>query len=97
MSGETTAPLTWISASEFKLDGLLFTCDTTGLARPMDAQSILIGKTRSLIDSLYKHLSAVKPQTMLEIGIAQGGIAFPLRTVSCFQAMRSLAIFQINN
>ena len=76
MSGETTAPLTWISTSEFKLDGLLFTCDTTGLARPMNEQNILIGKTRSLIDSLYKHLSAVKPQTMLEIGIAQGGSAF---------------------
>ena len=76
MSGKTTAPLTWISASEFKLDGLLFTCDTTGLDRPMNEQNILIGKSRNLIDSLYKHLSVVKPQTMLEIGIAQGGSAF---------------------
>lgn len=77
MSGQTTAPLTWISPSEFKLDGLLFTCDfISHLNRATDEQSIIIAKTRGLIDLLYKHLSVVKPQTMLEIGIAQAGSSF---------------------
>ncbi len=76
MNEETVAPLTWISDSEFELDGLLFTCNTSELSRPTNERNILIGKTRSLIDLLYEHLSAVKPRTMLEIGIAQGGSAF---------------------
>ena len=77
MSGQTTAPLTWMSQSEFKLDGLFFTCDfISHLNRATDEQNIVIAKSRGLIDSLYKHLSVVKPQTMLEIGIAQAGSAF---------------------
>jgi predicted O-methyltransferase YrrM len=77
VSGQTTAPLTWISPSEFKLDGLLFICDfTSHLNRETNEQNIIIAKSHNLIDSLYKHLSVTKPQTMLEIGIAQGGSAF---------------------
>jgi len=77
MSGQTSAPLTWISPSEFKLDGLFFTCDfISHLNHTTDEQNIIIAKSRGLIDSLYKHLSVIKPQTMLEIGIAQAGSAF---------------------
>ena len=77
MNGQTTAPLTWISPSEFELDGLQFTCDyTSHLSRPMNDQNVVIAKTRGLIDKLYEHLSPLRPQTMLEIGIAQGGSAF---------------------
>ena len=75
--GQAVAPVTWISPSEFKLDGLSLTCDfTSHLNRATDEHSIIIAKSHDLIDSLYKHLSVVKPQTMLEIGIAQGGSAF---------------------
>lgn len=77
MNKQATAPLTWISPSEFNLDGLLFVCDfTSHLNRATDEQNIIIAKSRNLIDSLYKHLSVTKPQTMLEIGIAQGGSTF---------------------
>jgi predicted O-methyltransferase YrrM len=76
MSEETLAPLRWISDSEFALEGLLFTCNTSELSRPTNERNIFIGKTRALIDLLYDHLSVAKPQTMLEIGIAQGGSAF---------------------
>ena len=77
MSEQTTAPLTWLSPSEFKLDGLLFVCDfTSHLSHETDEQNIIIAKSHNLIESLYKHLSAAKPRTMLEIGVAQGGSAF---------------------
>lgn len=57
MSEEITAPLTWISPSEFELDGLSFTCDfTSHLNGETDEQSIITAKSRGLIDSLYKHL-----------------------------------------
>jgi predicted O-methyltransferase YrrM len=77
MSGQVTAPLTRFSASEFELDGLLFVCDfTTHLSRETNEQRIIIAKSPGLIDSLYKHLVVIKPETMLEIGVAQGGSAF---------------------
>jgi len=77
VSEQPTAPLSWVSPSEFKLDGLFFTCDfISHLNRATDEQNIVIAKSRGLIDSLYKHLSVVNPQTMLEIGIAQAGSAF---------------------
>lgn len=75
--GPTVAPLNWISSTEFKFDGLSFTCDVTShLNRPTDEQRIIVAKDRNIIDALYAHLSPLKPQTMLEVGIAQGGSAF---------------------
>ncbi len=78
MAGEPTiAPVNWISPSEFEFDGLSFSCDVTShLNRPTDEQRIIVAKDRNIIDALYAHLSPVKPKTMLEIGIAQGGSAF---------------------
>lgn len=73
----TGAPVNWVSPSEFRFDGLFFTCDVTShLNRPTDEQRITIAKDRGIIDALYEQLLPVKPRTMLEIGIAQGGSAF---------------------
>jgi hypothetical protein len=71
------APVNWIFPTEFTFDGLSFTCDVTShLSRATDEKRIIIAKDRSIIDALYECLSPVKPKTMLEIGIAQGGSAF---------------------
>jgi cephalosporin hydroxylase len=76
-AGPAVAPVNWISPTEFRLDGLSFTCDAASYGnRATDKQRIIIAKDRSIIDALYEHLSPGKPQTMLEIGIAQGGSAF---------------------
>ena len=76
-AGPAVAPINWISTTEFRFDGLSFTCDAASYGnRATDKQRIIIAKDRGIIDALYEHLSPVKPQTMLEIGIAQGGSAF---------------------
>jgi cephalosporin hydroxylase len=76
-AGPAVAPINWISSTEFRFDGLSFTCDAASYGnRATDKQRIIIAKDRSIIDALYEHLSPGKPQTMLEIGIAQGGSAF---------------------
>ncbi len=75
--GPTAAPLDWISPTDFNFDGLSFTCDATShLNRPTVEQRIIIAKDRNLINALYAYLSPVKPQKILEVGIAQGGSAF---------------------
>lgn len=76
-TGPTIAPVNWISSGEFSFDGLSFTCDVTShLNRATHEQRIIIAKDRGIIDALYANLSPLRPQKMLEIGIAQGGSAF---------------------
>lgn len=76
-SNPAIAPVNWISAGEFRFDGLSFTCDVTShLSRATEEQRVIIAKDRGIINALYEHLSPLKPQKMLEIGIAQGGSAF---------------------